>query len=285
MGKVAFREGGNHPAGTPIADVLRHTPGVYVPLGKAPLRGTGVRMCTTDGEKAQFVFNDSQKLGSGIGVGLMTRFSGADAIRVLAGGAVGAETEVVVKMFAGVPKFIDAADGDAGDWIVGRTNFGSFSTAEDVADADGNYDPSLTLFWYDEAMMRQVGTETVPQLATFPVDLAVVDTNGDVVLTWTPAFAGKILSDFFQVTEPATTAAKAATFSLFINGAPVTGGVIALTSANATPLGAVVNGSAITAANTFDANDVITAVVSALTPFVEGEGILVLRVIAPTSQT
>lgn len=287
MGKVAFREGGNHPAGRPVADVTRFTPGKYVPLGQSPLRGDGVSMCTVSGEKAQFIFNDNVLTSDDIAVGLITRYTGGDAIRVLAGDAVPANTEVVVKISEedDLPKFIDAADGAPGDWISGRTNFGNFSTGEDLADSNGNYDPSLTIFLYDEGTMRQVGTETVPQTIPFPVDLAVVDANGDIVLTWTPTYAGSILADWFQVTEPVTTAAKAATFSLFINGVAVTGGVIALTSANATPLGAVVNGTAITALNVFDANDIITMVVSALTAFDEGAGIAVLRVTAPTSQT
>lgn len=158
MSKVAFREGGNHPAGRPVADVTRFTPGKYVPLAQAPLRGDGVRMCVADGEKAQFIFNDSVKVTDDIAVGLITRYSGGDAIRVLAGDAVAAESEVVVKISEadGLPKFIEAADGAAGDWICGRANFGNFSTGEDLADANGDYDPSLTIFLYDEGTMRQV---------------------------------------------------------------------------------------------------------------------------------
>src|SRR5688572_50355 len=141
MGKVHFREGGNHPAGRPVADVTRYTPGNYVPLAQSPLRGDGVRMCVADGEKAQFIFNDSVKVTDDLGVGLITRYSGGDAIRVLAGDAVAAGAEVVVKMSVadGLPKVVEAADGAAGDWIIGRTNFGNFSLAEDLADANGDY--------------------------------------------------------------------------------------------------------------------------------------------------
>lgn len=287
MGRVAFREGGNHPAGRPVADVTRYTPGKYVPLAQSPLRGDGVRMLQVSGEKAQFIFNDNVKATDDMGVGLMTRYSGADAIRVLAGGVVAEGAEIVFHISGtdGLPKAVEVGDGEVGEWVCGRANFGNSSLAEDVADSNGDYDPSLTIFLYDEGMMRQVGTETSTETVLFPVDLAIVDANDDIVLTWTPLHAGSILSDWFQVTEPVTTAAKAATFSLFINGVAVTGGVIGLTSANATPLGAVVNGSAITALNVFDANDVITMVVSGLTAFDEGEGAIGLRVTAPTSQT
>lgn len=287
MGKVAFREGGNHPAGRPVADVTRYTPGKYVPLAQSPLRGDGVRMLQVSGEKAQFIFNDNVKVTDDMGVGLITRYSGGDAIRVLAGGIVAEGAEIVfhISETDDLPKAIDIADAEVGDFVCGRANFGNSSLAEDVADANGDYDPSLTIFLYDEGVMRQVGTETSVETVLFPAELASIDANGDVVITWTPTHAGTILSDWFQVTSPVTTAAKAGTFSLFINGVAVTGGAIALTSANATPIGAVVNGSAITALNTFDANDIITMVTSALTAFVEGEGAFALRVTAPTSQT
>lgn len=158
MGRVAFREGGNHPAGRPVADVTRFTPGKYVPLGQAPLRGDGVRMLTVSGEKAQFIFNDNVKVSDDIAVGLITRYSGGDAIRVLAGDAVPADTEIVfhISETDGLPKAVDVADAEPGDWVCGRTNFGNFSTGEDLADSNGDYDPSLTIFLYDEGVMRQV---------------------------------------------------------------------------------------------------------------------------------
>lgn len=285
MGRVAFREGGNHPAGRPVADVTRFTPGKYVPLAQSPLRGDGVRMCTADGEKAQFIFNDSVDVADDMGVGLITRYSGGDAIRVLAGGAVAADAEVVVKISAtdSLPKFIEAGDGAAGDWICGRVNFGNSSTAEDLADANGDYDPSLTIFLYDEGVMRQVGTESVEQTVQFPVTLATVG-NGDVVTEWTPGFAGTITGFEFIVGVPVTTADKTATFNLEINAVDVTGGVLVVTSALATPLGKVIAATAITALNVFDDNDTISIEASAVTAFVEGTGTLVIKYTTPTAQ-
>jgi hypothetical protein len=78
------------------------------------------------------------------------------------------------------------------------------------------------------------------------------------------------------VTDPATTGAKAATFTPAIGGSATTGGALALTSANCTPVGAGVNGSAITAANTFTATDEITVAASLVTAFVEGQGVIYL---------
>ena len=281
MGKVHFREGGNHPAGRPVADVTRYTPGKYAPLGQSPLRGDGVRMLTVSGEKAQFIFNDSVKVTDDMGVGLMTRYSGADAIRVLAGGPVGDGVEIVfhISETDGLPKAVDIADAEPGDWKCGRTNFGNFSLAEDVADSNGDYDPSLTIFLYDEGVMTQVGADESSNIDTFTFDIELpLLANGDVITDWTPGFAGQFVSHAFRVTEAVTTAAKAGTINIEIDGVDVTGGVIALTSANATPAGKVINGTAITALNAFDADSVISWEGSGVTTFVEGSGQLIITV-------
>ncbi len=81
----------------------------------------------------------------------------------------------------------------------------------------------------------------------------------------------KVTGVGFRVGTPATTAAKLATLTTQINGVALTGGVIALTSANCTPSGALVAGSAITAKN-LGANTTLEIAVSAVTAFVEGDG-------------
>ena len=100
--------------------------------------------------------------------------------------------------------------------------------------------------------------------------------NGDILTNWTSGFAGTIHKASFVVTDPATTAAKAAALNLEIGSTNVTGGVVSLTSANCTPLGAVVDGTAITAANTFGASDTISVEASGVTAFVEGAGVLLV---------
>jgi hypothetical protein len=105
--------------------------------------------------------------------------------------------------------------------------------------------------------------------------------NGDVVTTYTPGFAGIIKKLSVVVTDPATTGAKAASLNMEIGTANLTGGVVALTSANMTPLGKVVDGSAVTAANTFTAASTISVEASGVTTFVEGEAVLLI-VIQPT---
>jgi hypothetical protein len=100
--------------------------------------------------------------------------------------------------------------------------------------------------------------------------------NGDVLTNFTPGFPGRIVSVAFAIFDPVTTASKAATLNLEIGTVNLTGGVISLTSANCTPLGAVIAGTAITANNTFGATDTISVEASSVTAFVEGEGVLLL---------
>jgi len=91
------------------------------------------------------------------------------------------------------------------------------------------------------------------------------------VLTDLPlGFAGKFLDIDAYVITPVTTAAKLSTLSLEIGATAVTGGAVALTSANCTPIGAKVSGSAITGANSFGIGDTMTIVAASTTAFVEG---------------
>lgn len=92
----------------------------------------------------------------------------------------------------------------------------------------------------------------------------------------TPGFAGRIKSIQFMVTTAVTTGAKLASLTPKIATVAVTGGVLALTSANCTPIGAEVDGAAITALNAFTAVQQISVDVSAVTAFVEGAGQIVV---------
>lgn len=110
-----------------------------------------------------------------------------------------------------------------------------------------------------------------------PIKLSKITGAGDVLSALTPGYAGRIKSVEFFVTDPVTTAAKLASLNLEIGATDLTGGVVALTSANCTPLGARVAGSAVTAANVFTASDTISVEASAVTAFVEGEGVLMIH--------
>lgn len=115
---------------------------------------------------------------------------------------------------------------------------------------------------------------------SIPIVLATV-TAGDVLTTFTPGFAGRIEKVDFAVTTAVTTGSKLATLNLEIGTTNLTGGAVALTSANCTPLGAVVAGSAVTAANSFGATDTISVEGASVTAFAEGAGVLLVTVSTP----
>ena len=94
--------------------------------------------------------------------------------------------------------------------------------------------------------------------------------NGDLLTEWVPGFAGTIIEILAVVQKPAATASKAATLNTEIGATDLTGGALALTSANCTPKGAKVAASAITANNAFGATDAVSVEASGVTAFVEG---------------
>lgn len=112
-------------------------------------------------------------------------------------------------------------------------------------------------------------------ILSLPITLANV-ADGDVLTTYTPGFAGRIESFAFAVTSAVTTGSKASTLNMEIGTTDLTGGVLALTSANCTPLGKVTAATAITAANTFAASDTISVEASSTTAFAEGAGVLLV---------
>jgi len=117
------------------------------------------------------------------------------------------------------------------------------------------------------------------QILTFGVDLASIPA-GNYVSHILP-FACRVKKIDFRVVKPATTAAKAATLTAKKGAAAfTTGGVVALTSANCTPAGAEVAGSAITLDSTteFAAGDTLNITGSGITAFVEGTGELLVHI-------
>lgn len=113
------------------------------------------------------------------------------------------------------------------------------------------------------------------EIFSIPIKLAKV-ANGDVLTNFIPGFAGAIKKVAFAVTDPVVTAGKATILNIEINTVDMTGGAVSLTSALCTPLGAVVNGTAVTAGNNFTATDSISIEASGTTAFTEGEGVLMI---------
>lgn len=116
-------------------------------------------------------------------------------------------------------------------------------------------------------------------IVSFPIALAGITAAGDVVTNYPAGFKGRILSLNFAVQTVVTTAAKAASLNAEIGTTNVTGGVVALTSANCTPAGALVAGSAVTALNAFAKTDTLSIEAASVTAFVEGSGVLLVSVV------
>ncbi len=114
-------------------------------------------------------------------------------------------------------------------------------------------------------------------IISIPIKLSKL-ADGDIVTALVPGISGKITKVQFVVTDPVTTADKLATLNLEIGTTNVTGGVISLTSANCTPLGAVVAGTAVSANNTLAAASELSVEAASVTAFVEGEGVLIITV-------
>lgn len=110
----------------------------------------------------------------------------------------------------------------------------------------------------------------------FYIDLASI-TAADVITSFYPRVNGTLEWFEFVVDKVVTTASKAATLTPKVGGVAVTGGALALTSANCTPKGTVVTASAITAGNAVTDASAITVTASSVTAFAEGTGTLVLR--------
>lgn len=113
---------------------------------------------------------------------------------------------------------------------------------------------------------------------------AAIDLNdladAQLLLLGAPAVPFRITAVDFTVNSAVTTGSKAATLTAAINGTNITtGGVLALTSANCTPAGAVVNSTAPSAGNSGDAGDTVGVNVSSVTTFVEGSGLLTMTLV------
>lgn len=122
----------------------------------------------------------------------------------------------------------------------------------------------------------QSGTDV--EVLAFPVDLATITGAQDVVTSFRPGFDGTIEDVSFVMDKPVTTAAKLATLTPFVNAVAVTGGVLALTSAAATPKGKVIQGTAITAGAAIKAADTLSLKATAVTAFTEGSGTAFVRI-------
>jgi hypothetical protein len=112
----------------------------------------------------------------------------------------------------------------------------------------------------------------------FYLALASVVNNTDLATAAPFTFKGRIIALDFITHAKVTTTAKAATLTPKIvksgTATAVTGGVLALTSALATPEGTVIQATPITALNSFNRGDGLTLSWTAVTAFSEGTGLI-----------
>jgi len=127
----------------------------------------------------------------------------------------------------------------------------------------------------------QIGDQAGIARMVIPFQIALAGvTDADILTDYTPGFAGQIVKVDFAVSVAVTTGSKLSTLAVHIGAVATTGGVLALTSANCTPKGAVVAGTTITALNVFAATDTISIVASSTTAFIEGAGWIMLQLLA-----
>jgi hypothetical protein len=107
-------------------------------------------------------------------------------------------------------------------------------------------------------------------IVSIPVPLAGLVT-GDIVTTYTPGFAGTIVKISAVVTVATTDVDADATINMEIGTTNLTGGVVTLADSTVTPRGAVIDGTAITAANVFTAVDTISVEAVVTNAFTDGE--------------
>ncbi len=203
----------------------------------------------------------------------------------------GANGDLTVEVERGIFRFGNSSSGDAiaqadvgklcyavDDQTVAKTNgdAAARSAAGIIIGLDGSAGVWVQCGWALGGLGG--GAAGLQQLVSIPVTLSKL-ANGAVMGRFTPGFTGSIERFSFSVTDPATTAAKAATVTPKIAGVATTGGALALTSANCTPIGAKVDASAITAANAFGPTDEITLEASSVTAFVEGAGVFYLALV------
>jgi hypothetical protein len=112
---------------------------------------------------------------------------------------------------------------------------------------------------------------------SFPVTLPSI-ANGEVVTEFQPGIDGTIEAFWFITEVAATTASRTATLNLEIGTTNLTGGVLTLTSAAATPKGRVIEATAITGANVLTRASLVSIEAASVTAFAEGSGTLYIAV-------
>lgn len=245
---------------------------------------------------AQFTADNSAGVDGAINIGVqqcVAQFGNASSITIASLGALcyiasdsTVSTSASGKSIAGTVYAVDAngvwvymglaAPISASSLTTFQTNLASNASANGaslvgVQDADSNFTANSTV----ESALQQA-METTRSVISCPIPAYSAIANAGVLMRLTPGFVGRIKGMHVQATTAVTTGSKLATLTPNIAASPVTGGVVSMTSAGQNAIGAVQNGTAVTAANTFTAVQEITVVASSVTAFSEGAGVIYL---------
>lgn len=116
------------------------------------------------------------------------------------------------------------------------------------------------------------------RVISIPVKFASI-VDGDLVSAVNPGIEGVVTKITCVCTDKVTTGSKMSTLTPSIGTTAITGGVLALKSADFSAVGKVLAATAITAKNRFTKADTIKIVASSTTAFAEGEGVILITVV------
>jgi hypothetical protein len=164
-----------------------------------------------------------------------------------------------------VGDFVSVSSGTLNTAVYGSPSTADVGEAQDFASLPAFAELIVASISNGAATLQPACKQTV----IMPLQLADI-AAGTFKIGMPAAF--QVLSALFRTAKPASTAAKLATLTVGISGVAVTGGVMALTTANQNTIGGTVAASAITALNLGAAGSTLEVTASAVTAFVEGDG-------------
>lgn len=162
--------------------------------------------------------------------------------------------------------------------LVENQSFGIFGVAPVTTQPAGAGQGAFTDSTTGTAGLTLAAGTGVDTIA-IPIQLASMTTAAaDLITAYTPGYRFKVLSVSFATTTLGTGSGASQVLNLAISGTAVTGGVTTLTLATTTPLGNLIAGTSVTAANVGASTDTLSLKVAASgTVFTAGSGALLIK--------
>lgn len=238
----------------------------FAVAGSTTIYAGGMVMLKSDGYAAPAAASASNQGVIGIALETVNNSAGSDGdlnVKVQEGtfkvaGTTLAQTSVGLRVYAEDDQTVDETQGS------------NEPLAGILVQVDSATVGWVWMSWKLHSQINQTVTSYMEFV--FPIPDMTKLADADIVTEVTPGFAGTIEKVFWVQENPVTTASKACTLTTEIGTTNLTGGVISLTSAECTPLGKVVAGTAVAGNNTFGATDTFSIKGSGTTAFIEGSG-------------